>query len=175
MLGSAPGSVQAVRSHRTAVEISTTKVSRGNHGLTLTAVSDQCSDSSDTLMFVFSIWFSKFSCSFMHFIHLQFIHTFKFYMLLYMYVFMFVIFDRFNFTILISSMPGQARAAKDIASEAGAQLHDHGCYHVQLCLTDGKRIEQLARRKGSKREKASGHPNYQNWKMLKRFFFHYAV
>ena len=85
-----------------------------------------------------------------------------------MYVFMFVIFYRFSFTILISSMPGQAHAAKDIASEAGAQLHDHGCYHVQLCLTDGKRIEQLARRKGSKREKASGHPNYQNWKMLKR-------
>lgn len=44
-----PGSIQAVRSHRTAVEISTTKVSRGNHGLTLPAVSDQCSDSSDIL------------------------------------------------------------------------------------------------------------------------------
>lgn len=71
-----PGSVQAVRSHRTAVEISTTKVSRGNHGVTLPAVSDQCSDSSDIhhVCVCFRHVFQSFICSFMQFIHIQVIY-----------------------------------------------------------------------------------------------------
>ena len=130
-----PGSVQAVRSHRTAVEISTTKVSRGNHGSPCQRWAIRCSDSSDILhvCVCFRHVFQVFICSFMQFIHIQVIYLNEY---LHIYASDFLLFS------VSPEYLCQARAAKDIASEASAE----STWPLLTCRLTW-RIERLARRK----------------------------